>query len=284
MRHILKNMRKVVFTIRNLTCAYQPETPVLVLDELEIPAGRLVFVIGKSGVGKSTLLETLGLMNRTIVAHPDTSLVMHNIQGEALELKNCWDWTNERLSHFRREHLSFIFQQTNLMPNFSAGENMAISLLIEGYSFAEAKREVLAVMDKLSLPQVIFDKKVTELSGGQRQRLAFVRAITSHFTVLFGDEPTGNLDPLTAEKLLRVLKDLVDEKNRTIVLVSHDLNLAAKFADYIMPITPAYDLHGNVFGNIVKNNIVVRSESGWIDGAGRELSSPDSFLNDCLSA
>jgi ABC-type lipoprotein export system ATPase subunit len=255
-----------------------------VLDELEIPAGRLVFVIGKSGVGKSTLLETLGLMNRTIVAHPDTSLVMHNTQGEEIELKDCWDWTNERLSHFRREHFSFIFQQTNLMPNFSAGENMAISLLIDGCSFAEAKREVLSVMDKLSLPRAIFDKKVTEISGGQRQRLAFVRAITSRFTVLFGDEPTGNLDPLTAEKLLTVLKDLVDEKNRTIVLVSHDLNLAAKFADYIMPITPAYDLHGNVFGNIVKNNIVKRSESGWIDGAGQELSSPDAFLNDCLSA
>jgi ABC-type lipoprotein export system ATPase subunit len=276
-------MSRPVFAIRNLECAYQPERPVLKLPELEIPAGKLVFIIGKSGIGKSTLLETLGLMNRTIVALPDTTLTLSPNASEAIELKNCWSWGNERLSHFRRQHFSFIFQHTNLMPNFTAGENMAINLLAEGKSFAEAKQEVLNVMDQLFLDRDIFDKKVTEISGGQRQRLAFVRAITAQFTILFGDEPTGNLDEATAEKLIAILKDLVNEQGKTIVLVSHNLSLAHKFADLVVPITAMPHQGEHLAGHIALEHVFERHAEGWCQGGGVLVSNPLELLNSYLA-
>jgi ABC-type lipoprotein export system ATPase subunit len=277
------SMEDHIFTIRSLTCAYLPNNPVLEIADLAIPAGQLVFVIGKSGIGKSTLIETLGLMNRTIAPEPDTSLRLNPPNEEAIELRESWSWSNERLSNFRRRHFSFIFQQTNLMPNFSVGENMAISLLIEGHNFAAAKRKVLSVMDKLSLANRIFDKKITEISGGQRQRLAFVRAITSDFTVLFGDEPTGNLDPHTAEKLMAVLKETVNQKHKTVILVSHDLNLAEQFADCIIPITPVSTGSGEMIGSILKAHILRRSGLGWVDSTGETRDSSLSFSNKLLS-
>lgn len=272
-----------VFKIRHLKCAYDPKTTVLQLDELDIPAGRMVFVIGKSGVGKSTLLETLGLMNRTILAREGTSILLTPPKGEACEIKNAWNWSNARLSQFRRQHLSFIFQQTNLMPNFTAGENMIIGLLLKGKSYAEAKQEVLKVMERLFLPEEVFDKKVTEISGGQRQRLAFVRAITADFTVLFGDEPTGNLDKQAAQEVMAVLQEAVRQEGKTVILVSHDLHLALHFADMIVPITASQYKNGQPIGIVAPDNIIERQSSDWIDRRGQLLNAPFDFLNRCMA-
>lgn len=274
---------QIVFSIRNLECAYTQEAPVLRLDHLDIPAGKVVFIIGRSGVGKSTFLETLSLMNKTIVHRENTSIMLKTEDEQETELKDCWVWTNERLCLFRRKHFSFIFQQTNLMPNFTAGENMAIRLLFKGHSFAEAKQEVLAVMKRLFLDPGIFDKRVTEISGGQRQRLAFVRAITSEFTVLFGDEPTGNLDEYTAEGLVKVLWELAAEKGKSVILASHNLSMAEKFADMVIPITQTRNELGLSVGYISNRNILRREKSGWSNGMGEPVFSPLAFMNDCIA-
>ena len=276
-------MNDLVFKVRNLTCEYVPGVPVLNLKHLDLPKGKLIFVIGKSGIGKSTFIETLGLMNNTIVSDQNTSVEFFENENTSIELKDSWNWPNEKLSDFRRSHFSFIFQSTNLMPNFTSGENMMVSLLIDGKSKTEAKEEVLNVMERLSLAANIFDKKITEVSGGQRQRLAFVRAITADFTVLFGDEPTGNLDEKTAHELMQVLKELIADRNKVGVIVSHDLNLAAHFADIIIPITAISKEDGTMLGEVVDENIISKQNGIWRKHTGVEIVETVSYLNQFLS-
>lgn len=276
-------MTQPVFKIENLKCEYIPDKPVLDLEQLEIPRGKLIFVIGKSGIGKSTFIETLGLMNQTIVSEEDTSMRFFPSGDDGIELKDSWELPNEQLSKFRRDYFSFIFQNTNLMPNFTSGENMMMNLLIKGIPIEKAKLEVLKVMDKLSLDEEVFDKKITELSGGQKQRLAFVRAITSEFTVLFGDEPTGNLDENTANELMGVLKQLIVEDNRTGIIVSHDLKLAKAFADLIIPITVEEKEIDAVVGKIDASNIITRKHDNWCKGNGEIITDPVEHLSQFLS-
>ncbi len=274
-----------VFQLRNLECAYHDGLPVLRLQQFDIPSGKLIFIIGKSGIGKSTFIETLGLMNKTIKPNASTTVHFTPKGSEPIELSACWKLPNEQLSALRREHFSFIFQNTNLMPNFTSGENMVVSLLIKGRPLDEAKREVLDVMERLSLSKDIFDKKTTEISGGQRQRLAFVRAITADFSVLFGDEPTGNLDRNTSEELMSVLKELILSKGKTCIIVSHDLNLAEKFADIIAPITAERRENSETsFGDILPENILSRNAMGqWALPDGKLVSNPSQYLNRFLT-
>lgn len=256
-----------VFRIKNLICEYISDSPILNIEDLDIPKGQLIFVIGKSGIGKSTFIETLGLMNQTIALTDSVSVQFFpETEGAEIELKSSWSLPNQKLSDLRRNYFSFIFQNTNLMPNFSAGENMMMSLLIQNVPVEKAKEKVFQMMKRLSLETEVFDKKITELSGGQRQRLAFVRAVTTKFTVLFGDEPTGNLDENTAHELMGVLKDLIREENKTCIIVSHDLKLARHFADMIIPITPTLSEKGNLVGEIKKSNIIRNIDDKWLDG------------------
>lgn len=276
-------MENILFNISNLRCAYVPNQTVLNIQNLMIPRGKLIFVIGRSGIGKSTFIETLGLMNRTIVQDENTGIYFCGKDDDPMELKNSWNWNNTDLSSFRKEHFSFIFQNTNLMPNFTSGENMIVSLLIKGKSKAEAKEEVLKVMSQLSLPPEIFDKKITEVSGGQRQRLAFVRAVTADFSVLFGDEPTGNLDERTAIDLMSVLKKLIRTKNKAGVIVSHDLNLASQFADIIIPITAISKEDGTMMGEVLEENIIQQENNTWKRLDGENVFEPVPYLNQFLS-
>ncbi|MEL6637159.1 MAG: ABC transporter ATP-binding protein [Bacteroidota bacterium] len=263
----------LVLEIRHLACAYLPGKTVLDIEALDIPYGRLVFIIGRSGIGKSTFIETLGLMSQTIVPAERSHIRFYprGASAEPIELKDSWQLPNADLAQLRRQYFSFIFQQTNLMPNFSAGENMMVSRLIEGAGMAQVKEEVMEVMGKLSLEAALFDKKISHLSGGQRQRLAFVRAITADFTILFGDEPTGNLDRHTAEELMTVLKQQIARQGRTGIIVSHDLPLAAQFADLIVPITPRWDGAGEVSGQLRAQDILRRDGDRWRDAEGKTI-------------
>ncbi len=272
-----------IFEIENLICAYTSGKPVLSIEKLDIPKGKLIFVIGMSGIGKSTLIETLGLMNRTICQQPSLSIkYTPNGSKTPKEIKNFWDLANADLSAFRRENFSFIFQNTNLMPNFSAGENMMFSLLLQKKSVAESKENVLQVMKMLSLEPHIFDKGITELSGGQLQRLAFVRAVTSEFQVLFGDEPTGNLDEKTAGELMVILKNILESGNKTGIIVSHNLDLALKFADAIIPITEKIDTDSSWIGEIKQSNIIEKKGEKWFLRNETVCANPRKHINGFL--
>jgi ABC-type lipoprotein export system ATPase subunit len=258
------------FEIENLHCAYPNENGeckvVLEIEKLEIPRGKVVFIVGTSGCGKSTILETLGLMNNTIHhSLQNTSGAkfnfLHNEQPISL-LDIDWEKDTELLSHIRRDSFSFIFQQTNLMENFSIRENAELSKMIKGGSGGKNYETIMQQVFQEEFNQIA-EKPPKNLSGGQRQRLAFVRAFLPQYTILFGDEPTGNLDPEKARLLTDMICDAIHEdSNKTAIIVSHSTELAQK-ADIIIKIN--YDNHKKC--GIICENAVFRKENNvWKHG------------------
>lgn len=232
-----------LFEIENLQCSYDKDchnrAPKVVLDirRLMIPRGKRVFIVGESGIGKSTILETLGMMNNTMVVNQNTKALFYEDDNNFVDMAALWSQGDDVLSEFRLKHFSFIFQSTNLMRNFSAYENIALTRMLQGYSRAESFERASEVLNDLGLGHINKDRMTQELSGGQQQRLAFARAILPDFTVLFGDEPTGNLDGDNAVKVMTILSSkLLNMSNSSAIIVSHDMRLAEQFADIIIKI------------------------------------------------
>lgn len=232
-----------LFIIKNLRCSYDKDYKdgiskvILEIKSLNIPRGKKVFIVGESGIGKSTILETLGMMNNTLVEDDNTQFVFFEDGGKSLDLKALWAKSDAELSAFRLKHFSFIFQSTNLMRNFTAYENIALTRMLQGYSRASSFEKAAAILADLGLGHIDSTRMTQELSGGQQQRLAFARAILPDFTVLFGDEPTGNLDSDNAIKAIELLTNKLSEmENSSAIIVSHDMRLAITFADVIIKI------------------------------------------------
>lgn len=228
-------MNNSVFNIKDLQCQYQGTLrPVLEIDELSIEKKDIVFFIGASGIGKSTILETLGLMNNTLKANPNSIFKFTNENKEDLDLLKIWQASEKAIAEFRRKYMSFIFQSTNLFSTLTAFENVLITPLLQGVSRAEAIEKAKDIFKKVKLDDQVAQKNITHLSGGQKQRLAFARAIVTNASVLFADEPTGNLDLANASILMKVLIDIIKEKEKTAIIVSHDINLALNYATKIV--------------------------------------------------
>lgn len=232
-----------LFSIENLRCSYERpymegrSRVVLEIKKLDIAKGQKIFIVGESGIGKSTILETLGMMNNTLVPDATTKFIFCDKKNKEKDMKDLWMATDDELSSFRRSHYSFIFQSTNLMRNFTAYENVAFTRMQQGYSQEEAYLRTRQVLTDLGLEHIDETRMAQELSGGQQQRLAFARAILPDFTVLFGDEPTGNLDPENAMRVMSILSQKLDEQNgASAIIVSHDMHLATSFADVIIKI------------------------------------------------
>ena len=230
--------KEILYEVRNIHCQYRSSTrPVLQLDELNIYRGQVYFIVGASGVGKSTILETLGLMNNTIVCSNNSVMTFHGQTGTE-DLTSIWSKKEQDQANFRKKYLSFIFQSTNLFLNLTAYENASISQVLHGKRLDEARLKARQLLSKMFpkdfVKEIVNGKKVVEMSGGQRQRLAFCRALGTDYSILFADEPTGNLDYNNAQKLLQTLAEIVKNANRTAVIVSHDIDLAVKYADTII--------------------------------------------------
>jgi len=222
-----------IFDIKDMMCSYKKTGAlqsdiVLEIENLKISQGKVVFFVGPSGIGKSTILETLGFMNKTVF-----SVSKFDYIGK--DVSDIWNWEDEKISAFRNKEFSFIFQQCNLMQNFTAYENVMATALIRGTSREEARKLANKVLKLMDLPSNE-DRPIYQYSGGQQQRLAFARAILPQFKVLFGDEPTGNLDVKSAENLMSVLIDAIKERQASAIIVSHDMHLAVKYADMIVQI------------------------------------------------
>lgn len=234
---------KKLFEIQNMRCSYDKHyregqsRVVLEINRLAIPRGKKVFIVGESGIGKSTILETLGMMNNTIVSGDNTRFVFFDDHAKEMDLKDMWNKSDKVLSDFRLKNYSFIFQSTNLMKNFTAFENIAFTRMLQGYTRFSCFQRTKKVLEDLGLEHVEPTRMAQELSGGQQQRLAFARAILPDFTVLFGDEPTGNLDAENAIRVMEILdRKLQEHQGASAIIVSHDMHLAVTFADVVVKI------------------------------------------------
>jgi putative ABC transport system ATP-binding protein len=179
---------------------------------LEIARGRLTGVMGPSGSGKSTLMHILAGLDR-----PTAGAV--EIDGTEITTLN-----DTQLTKLRRRHIGFVFQFFNLLPMLTAEENVLLPLSLAGEKPDRAWFEELLERTGLADRR---RHRPSELSGGQQQRVAIARALVSRPTVLFADEPTGNLDSRTSEEILALLRDAVDTYGQTIVMVTHDSHAAA---------------------------------------------------------
>ena len=218
---------EVLFELKHLRCSYDKHyreslsRVVLEIEHLSLPRGKKIFIVGESGIGKSTILETLGMMNNTIVPDESTCF-MFNDESKMKDLKAMWKQGDKTLSDFRLKNYSFIFQSTNLMKNFTAFENVAFTRMLQGYSKFSSFQQAKKVLADLGLEHVDEQRMAQELSGGQQQRLSFARAILPSFTVLFGDEPTGNLDAENAVRVMTVLDGkLKEHAGASAIIVSH---------------------------------------------------------------
>ena len=180
---------------------------------LHINKGEVVSIVGPSGAGKTTLLQIIGTLDR-----PDGGQVV--IDGI-----NTTRLSTDKLSDFRNQHLGFVFQFHQLLPEFTAIENIMIPAFIAGRSRSEARRRAEELLDFMGLADRATHKPA-ELSGGEKQRVAVARALVNNPEVILADEPSGSLDSKNKEELHRLFFDLRDKFGQTFVIVTHDEGLA----------------------------------------------------------
>ncbi len=185
--------------------------------DLHIQKGEIVSIVGASGAGKTTLLQIIGTLDKPNTAEKETSLF---INGENILAMN-----DKMLSRFRNTHLGFIFQFHQLLPEFTALENVCIPAFINGKSKSETEIEAKRLLNYLGLSHRI-DHKPSELSGGEQQRVAVARALINKPSIIFADEPSGNLDTVSAETLHQLFFKLRDEFGQTFVIVTHNEEFA----------------------------------------------------------
>ena len=199
--------------IKNITKSFG-SLQVLKGIDLHINKGEIVSIVGPSGAGKTTLLQIIGTLDK-----PDSgSIVIDGIDVSKL--------TKAKLSDFRNRHLGFVFQFHQLLPEFTALENIMIPAFIAGTSQSEAKERAMELLKFMGLEDRA-GHKPNELSGGEKQRVAVARALVNKPAVILADEPSGSLDSKNKAELHQLFFDLRDKFGQTFVIVTHDESLAA---------------------------------------------------------
>ena len=195
---------------------YYSQLHVLKGVDLNIKPAEIVSIVGASGAGKTTLLQLLGTLDQPS-KHEHSLLEINGVDISSL--------SNASLAKFRNEHLGFIFQFHQLLPEFTALENVCIPAYIKGTSQADAEQKALELLGFLGLQERI-NHMPNELSGGEQQRVAVARALINNPSVVFADEPSGNLDSESAEQLHQLFFKLRDRFGLTFVIVTHNHELA----------------------------------------------------------
>jgi lipoprotein-releasing system ATP-binding protein len=184
--------------------------------DIHIKKGEVVSIVGASGAGKTTLLQILGTLDKAATSEK-SELIVNSI--------NIHDLNDRALAKFRNEHLGFIFQFHQLLPEFTALENVCIPAFIKGVEKTKAEKRAKELLDFLGLSERC-EHKPNELSGGEQQRVAVARALMNNPEIILADEPSGNLDSESAENLHNLFFKLRDEFGQTFVIVTHNAELA----------------------------------------------------------
>lgn len=198
--------------IKNITKSFG-SLQVLKGIDLHIDKGEIVSIVGPSGAGKTTLLQIIGTLDK-----PDTGTVI----VDGIEVNGL---STNKLSRFRNEHLGFVFQFHQLLPEFTAIENIMIPAYIAGRKQSEARERAEELLQFMGLESRA-KHKPNELSGGEKQRVAVARALMNNPAVILADEPSGSLDTKNKEELHKLFFDLRDKFGQTFVIVTHDEGLA----------------------------------------------------------
>ena len=188
--------------------------------DLHIEKGKIVSIVGPSGAGKTTLLQIIGTLDK-----PDGGEIL----VDGVDVRRL---STNKLSDFRNRHIGFVFQFHQLLPEFTALENIMIPAFIAGMSHAEAKKQAMELLAFMGLEERAAHKP-NELSGGEKQRVAVARALVNRPAVILADEPSGSLDSKNKAELHQLFFDLRDQFGQTFVIVTHDEELAALTDDTI---------------------------------------------------
>jgi putative ABC transport system ATP-binding protein len=188
--------------------------------DLAVQQGEMLAIVGPSGSGKSTLLNLLGAIETPTSGH---------VLLEGIDMATLNDTERTLL---RRRRIGFIFQAFNLLPTLTAVENVALPLELDGTSEAEAREHAWNALELVDLSDR-YDHVPSMMSGGEQQRVAVARALVIQPAIVLADEPTGNLDSVNSAQVMRLLRDLVDSRGHTVILVTHDSEVAAQ-ADRIV--------------------------------------------------
>lgn len=181
---------------------------------LDIPAGRMIAVMGASGVGKSTLLHVLGALDR-----PNSGEIY-------FEGNNLLHFSPEELANFRNEKIGFVFQMHHLLPEFNALENTMMPMLMRSYDLGVAEVRAKEILNEVGLMERL-DHRPGQLSGGEQQRVAIARALMRNPKLLLADEPTGNLDEHTAASVFELFRELHARRNLSFLIATHNPDLAS---------------------------------------------------------
>jgi lipoprotein-releasing system ATP-binding protein len=201
-----------MISIRNIKKSFG-NLEVLKGINLEIDKAEVVSIVGPSGAGKTTLLQIMGTLDKA----DSGSVVINNCDTSKLK--------ERELSAFRNKHIGFVFQFHQLLPEFTALENVMIPALIGNAKSSEAEKRAKEILDFLNLSQR-FEHKPAQLSGGEKQRVAVARALINQPSVILADEPSGSLDTVHKEELHRLFFELRDKLQQTFIIVTHDTELA----------------------------------------------------------
>ena len=216
-------MQKDYICVQNLEKVYRlgnENVVALAGIDLQIAKGEICCILGTSGSGKSTLLNQLAGLEKPSKG----SVTIHGVNISTL--------SENKLARFRQKHIGFVFQSYNLMPQLTALENVAMPLMFRGVGRAKRDKIALKMLDAVGLRNRA-KHRPTQMSGGQQQRVGIARAFVSKPSIIFADEPTGNLDSKTTIEVMQMMVDLARQNHQTFLLVTHDQSLA-QFADRVV--------------------------------------------------
>lgn len=231
--------KDILIRTKNLSKYYAVgDETIKALDDvnLEIERGQIVAILGTSGSGKSTLLNMLAGLERP------TKGEVHIGKFRIDEL------TEEQLTKFRQRYTGFIFQAYNLLPTLTALENVAFPLCFRGVDKQVREKKAFEMLKLVGIEKR-YKHKPAEMSGGQQQRVGIARALVTDPSIIFADEPTGNLDSHTTQEVMELIRNIVDTRHNTVIMVTHDKNVAA-YADIIVNISD-----GKVISKEYKKNM-----------------------------
>ncbi|WP_399549628.1 ABC transporter ATP-binding protein [uncultured Clostridium sp.] len=234
-----------IIELNNVRKVYRMgDEKIIALDDinLKVYAGEVLCLLGTSGSGKSTLLNMMAGLEKPT-------------KGEIIIKNNHIEKMSEdHLAMFRQKYIGFVFQSYNLLPTFSALENVTLPLIFRNASKAQRENSAKKMLEAVGLEKRLYHKP-SQMSGGQQQRVSIARAFVNNPNIVFADEPTGNLDTKTTLEIMDLIKGMAKQHNQTLIIVTHDVEISS-YADRIV-----YIRDGNIEKIINNKNIEVKGEA-----------------------